>query len=93
MLKRVTALSLAAILSVSLFTACGTTSGSGTESTSAQDGGLTGEITFSLNRSEEELATLYQPIADRFMEENPGTSITFVVHETDAQVEIGRAHV
>ncbi len=86
MLKRVTALSLAAILSVSLFTACGTTSGPGTESTSAQDGGLTGEITFSLNRSEEELATLYQPIADRFMEENPGTSITFVVHETDAQV-------
>lgn len=47
---------------------------------------LSGEITFSINRSEEEIAEMYQPIADRFMEENPGTKVTVIMHETDAQV-------
>ena len=68
-----------------------TETGGGTETangaeTDAQGTALTGEIEFSINRSEEEIAELFQPIADRFMAENPGTTITIVKHETDAQI-------
>lgn len=89
--KKVLALCMATTLSSSLLVACGssassTVSSESDVSASTTETALTGEITFSLNRSEEELSTLYQPIADRFMQENPGTSIQFVVHETDAQI-------
>nr|WP_318682906.1 ABC transporter substrate-binding protein [uncultured Acetatifactor sp.] len=68
-----------------------TETGGGTETangaeTDAQGTALTGEIEFSINRSEEEIAELFQPIADRFMAENPGTTVTIVKHETDAQI-------
>lgn len=97
MLKKKVAMIMALTMAIGLM-GCGSGSDSGNSNDSAnagktenvvateETGGLSGEITFSINRSEEEIAELYQPIADKFMEENPGTKVEIVVHEKDAQV-------
>lgn len=48
--------------------------------------GLTGTITFTVNRSEEEVARDYKPIADAFMKENPNAKVNVVVAEKDPNV-------
>lgn len=102
MFKKGLAMMLTSVMVMTLMTGCGSSDAvekGGSESAEAtpaeeestvaaepEETALSGEITFSINRSEEEITKMYQPIADRFMEENPGTTVNVIMHETDAQV-------